>query len=147
MPRTFDSVSELRLIKCDGRLAGVLKEAIKRTPFAWRIVQSDRSVEQQRVYFQAGKSKINPDDYDTLAELYKKAKHITGPGMPLSRAVDVALVGGDPYDLNLLKDLNATIQAVAKSKGLSIRWGGDFDKDGKPYEPGTFVDAPHFEIL
>lgn len=147
MARAFDSVSELRLIKCDGRLAGVLREAIKRTPFGWRIVQSDRSVEQQRVYFQAGKSKINPDDYDTLADLYKKAKHITGPGMPLSRAVDVAIVDGKPYDLNLLKELNATIQEIAKSRGLSIRWGGDFDKDGKPYEPGTFVDAPHFEIL
>jgi len=61
--------------------------------------------------------------------------------------VDVALVGGDPYDLNLLKQLAATIQAIGKAKGVSIRWGGDFDQDGKPYEPGTFVDAPHFELI
>lgn len=146
MSFTFDTTSELRLIKCDGRLAGVLREATKHTRFAWRIVQSDRTIEQQRAYFKAGKSKINPDKYDSLAELYKRAKHITGPGMPLSRAVDVAIVGGDPYNLTVLQELADIIMAIGHARGIEIRWGGDFDRDGISYEKGSFIDAPHFEL-
>ena len=97
--RPFDTTSELRLQKCDARLAGVLRKAQAETPYPFRIVQSNRTVEQQRAYFKAGRSKVNPDAYNNIAELYKKAKHITGPGMPFSRAVDVALVGPKPYDL------------------------------------------------
>ena len=146
MPFAFDAESEKRLAKCDRRLAAVLREANTHTRFAWRIVQSDRTIEQQRAYFQAGRSKINPDKYDSLAELYKKAKHITGPGMPLSRAVDVAIVGGDPYNLKTLQELADIIIAVGVIQGVDIRWGGDFDRDGIAYEPGSFIDAPHFEI-
>lgn len=146
MPHTFDTASEARLAQCDARLAGVFREAIKRAPFGFRIVQSARTMDQQRAYFQAGRSKVNPDAYDTLPALYRAAKHITGPGMPHSRAVDVALVGKDPYNKKKLTLLAGIIRNLAQEVGLSIRWGGDFDKDGKPYEPGTFIDAPHFEI-
>ncbi len=144
---TFDDASEKRLAKCDARLAGVLREAADHTRFAWRIVQTDRTVEQQRAYFAAGRSKVNPDAYSDLATLYRKAKHITGPGMPFSRAVDVCIVGGDPYNLKALQELADVIKTVAEARGVDVRWGGDFDRDGVAYEKGTFIDAPHFELM
>jgi peptidoglycan L-alanyl-D-glutamate endopeptidase CwlK len=35
--------------------------------------------------------------------------------------------------------------AAAKELGLPLRWGADWDKDGKPRERGE-TDSPHFEI-
>lgn len=142
----LDVNSEGLLTQTDQRLASVLRLASERTPFAWRITQSARTIEQQREYFKGGKSKVNPDAYSTPAELYKAAKHITGPGMPLSRAVDVCIVGSDPYHVPSLCYLAGVIRSVAMEQGVKIRQGCDFDGDGKLMESGTFIDLPHHEL-
>lgn len=111
--------------------------AIGRSKYPFRIVQSSRTIEQQRAYFQAGNSRVNPDAYRDLATLYRKAKHITGPGMPLSRAVDVCMLGPKPYDKEKLRELASLVKLCAEEARVKIRWGGDFT---------TIVDMPHFEI-
>lgn len=143
----FDNDSLERLKTLDPRLAIILTNAKDRTPFEWRIVQTDRTIEQQREYFKAGRSKVNPDKYADPAELYKAAKHIVGPGMPLSRAVDVALVGKDPYHIPTLCYLAGVVRSISIGVGTPVRWGGDFDQDGLLLETGTFQDLPHFELL
>jgi peptidoglycan L-alanyl-D-glutamate endopeptidase CwlK len=35
--------------------------------------------------------------------------------------------------------------AAAKELGIGIRWGADWDSDGKPREKGE-TDSPHFEL-
>lgn len=132
----FDAKSAAILAQCDQGLSAVMHMAANRFQHPFRIVQGPRTIEQQREYFLAGRSKVNPDKYATRAELYAKAKHITGPGMPLSRAVDVALVGKDPYNVERLKELADIVKQCAVLAQVSIRWGGDFT---------SIVDMPHFE--
>ena len=67
------------------------------------------------------------------------SKHVTG------KAVDLVPY---PVDWNDLKKFDAIAQAMlqaAKELGVTIRWGADWDGDGKPRERGE-SDSPHFEI-
>ena len=146
-PMALDPDSLARLQQADPSLAKVLLLASSRTPFAWRIVEVARTIEKQREYFQAGRSKVNPDAYPDKNDLFRAAKHITGPGMPTSRAADVAIVGADPYHVPTLAYLAGVIRSCSVELGIPIRWGGDFDQDGKLLEPGTFHDLPHFERI
>lgn len=148
MPGTFDAMSRLQLSTCDPRLAFIMERALLVCPFTFHITQGSRTIKQQKAYFVAGTSKIDPDAYADLAALYKAAKHVTGPGMKFSRACDVHLSGqpGGNYDKNALCFIAGLVTAISKEMGVSIRWGADFDKDGKIAEAGTFIDMPHFEI-
>ena len=67
------------------------------------------------------------------------SKHVSG------KAVDLVPY---PVDWNDLKKFDVIAQAMlqaAKELNVSIRWGADWDADGKPRERGEF-DSPHFEI-
>lgn len=142
----FDTESLLKLQRCEKALAGVLVTAREHCPFAFKVVQSDRTIAQQREYFKAGASRVNPDVYRDPQALYQAAKHIVGPGMPLSRAVDIAIVGKEPYNIPSLAYVAGLVRMAAEQQGVRIRWGGDFDQDGILLEPGTFQDLPHFEL-
>ena len=67
------------------------------------------------------------------------SKHVSG------KAVDLVPY---PVDWNDLKKFDAIAQAMlqaAKELNVSIRWGADWDADGKSRERGE-SDSPHFEI-
>lgn len=142
----FGTDSRAKLAQLHPDLVRIAEIAIVSTPFDWRIVQTARTIAQQREYFLAGNSKVNPDAYPTPEALYAAAKHVVGPGAPLARAMDVAIVGKDPYNVNSLTYLAGVIRRISIELGIPIRWGGDFDEDGLLIEKGTFVDAPHFEL-
>lgn len=143
----LDAKSKALLAQCDQGLSAVMHMAAMETPFQWKVVQSARTIEQQRAYYKAGTSRINPDKYATREELYKHAKHIVGPEMPLSRAVDVAIVGKEPYHVPTLSYLAGVVRKCASMAKVKIRWGGDFDQDGMLLEAGSFQDLPHFEVV
>lgn len=135
-----------KLKRLDPRLCEVMMRVSTRSPFLWRVVQTDRTIAQQREYFRVGASKVNPDAYATPEALYKAAKHVVGPGMPYSRAVDIAIVGKDPYHVPSLAFLAGLVWSVSEELCIPVRWGGDFDQDGQLLEPGSFIDLPHFEL-
>lgn len=142
-PNSLDQIGTL-----EGSLAQVVLRARAWSRLDFQVSQGARTIEQQQAYFDAGRSKVNPKSYPTKEALYAAAKHVTGPGAPLSRAVDV-FVPGQPagaYDKNALSYLCGVFDAAAKSLGVKIRWGGDFDRDGVLVEAGTFQDLPHFEL-
>lgn len=123
--------------------------AWSKVPFEVSKGGGARTIDKQREHFIAGRSKVNPDAYATKEALYAAAKHVVGPGCPLSRAVDL-FVPGQPagaYDKNALCYLAGIMQAAAASLGIEIRWGGDWDKDGLLMEAGSFQDLPHFELV
>ena len=67
------------------------------------------------------------------------SKHVSG------KAVDLVPY---PVDWNDLKKFDAIAKAMlqaAKELNVPIRWGADWDNDGKPREKGE-SDSPHFEI-
>ena len=148
MPDLFSGKSLKELATVDPQLVKVVTRARAWSRVAFEVSQGARTIEQQREYFSKGASKVNPDAYASKDALYKAAKHVVGPGAPLSRAVDVFVPGqpGGSYDKHALAYLAGVLDAAAVSLGIAIRWGGDFDRDGQLLEAGTFHDLPHFEL-
>jgi peptidoglycan L-alanyl-D-glutamate endopeptidase CwlK len=62
-----------------------------------------------------------------------------------SPAVDVAPYPIDWNDTARFARLAGYIQAVADDLDIEIRWGGDWDQDGRTSDE-RFVDMPHFEL-
>ena len=144
----FSEKSLKELATVDPQLVKVVVRARAWSRVAFEVSQGARTIDQQREYFAKGASKVNPDAYASKDALYKAAKHVVGPGCPLSRAVDVFVPGqpGGSYDKSALAYVAGVMEAAAKSLGVNIRWGGNFASDGILYKPGTFVDGPHFEL-
>ncbi len=62
-----------------------------------------------------------------------------------SHAVDLAPFPIDWNDLARFDRIAVLMFAAAKGEGVAIRWGADWDRDGKPRERGE-TDSPHFEL-
>jgi peptidoglycan L-alanyl-D-glutamate endopeptidase CwlK len=62
-----------------------------------------------------------------------------------SHAVDLAPFPLDWNDLARFDRIAVLMFAAAKAEGVAIRWGADWDRDGKPRERGE-TDSPHFEL-
>jgi peptidoglycan L-alanyl-D-glutamate endopeptidase CwlK len=60
-------------------------------------------------------------------------------------AVDLAPFPIDWNDLARFDAQAKLVLAAAKVEGVAIRWGADWDADGKPREKGE-TDSPHFEL-
>ncbi len=78
------------------------------------------------------------------------SRHNTLPSV----AVDLApLKNGaiDWSDTALFGAMARLILATAKARGVDLRWGGDWDGDGRTRSDGDmdekFVDLPHFEMV
>ncbi len=138
------SMEQLATIATDLRV--VLSDALRLSDVPFQIVQGARTIDKQREYFKAGKSKVNPDAYASGAALYAAAKHVVGPGAPLSRAADIIIdLPGLEYDTKHLSYVAGVVMACARQRGIAIRWGANFDRDKELFEQ-SFVDAPHFEV-
>ena len=128
---SFGSTSQERLEQLDIRLQDILKEAIKFYDFT--IITGYRNKEEQDKMFNERKSKLK----------YPKSKHNQNP----SKAVDIAPYPIDWNDTNRFVYLAAIIQYIAFSKGVKIRWGGNWDMDNDIITDQTFNDLLHFEIV
>lgn len=130
-----------------GSLRLVMDDALRISDVPFQIVQGARTIEEQQRYFNDGKSKINPRDYPTREKLYAAAKHVTGPGMPLSRAVDIIIdVKGKEYDKAHMCYVAGVVMAIARLRGIPVRWGGNWDRDGELLSDQKLIDMPHFEL-
>lgn len=126
---TFSRRSLARLETCDHRLQMVLKRAITRYDFT--VLCGHRTKEEQQDAFERGASKLQ----------WPRSKHNKKPSL----AVDVAPFPIDWDNLERFRELAAVIMDEASKLGIKLRWGGDFNMNGKPDD--KFVDMPHFEIL
>ncbi len=105
------------------------------------VLCSIRTQQEQDEAFANKKSKLK----------WPNSKHNLKPGQTHSKAVDIIPYYADglgSYDWNdhlAFARLAGVMFAVAKSKGVKLRWGGDFDRDGRSKDE-TFLDLPHFEI-
>lgn len=72
------------------------------------------------------------------------SKHYPRPD-GYSHAVDLAPFPIDWNDLARFDRVAALMLEAAKVEGVPIRWGADWDRDGKPRERGE-TDSPHFEL-
>lgn len=130
---SFGARSRKHLLTCHPRLQEVLGEAILYTDFA--VLCGLRSREAQDEAFATGRSKVK----------WPSSKHNAPDGGP-SLAVDVAPWPIDWKDSLAFAVLAGRILQIADAKGIALRWGGDWDRDGESNDQ-SFMDIGHFEMM
>jgi peptidoglycan LD-endopeptidase CwlK len=154
---SLGSQSLTRLTNVDPKLVSVVKRAIQLTKQDFLVLEGVRTKEQ--CYINWGKGR-------TIAELKAAGVPIkyAQPNMakvtwlknPLNskhciqatgygHAVDLVPYPVDWNDLKKFDEIAKAMQAAAKELKVNVRWGADWDADGKPRERGE-TDSPHFEI-
>ena len=129
MPK-FSEKSVAKLATCDPLLQRVFYEVVNN--FDCTILEGYRDKDRQNQMVAEAKSQVRWPD----------GKHNTVP----SCAVDVT-----PYPIQWEDRERQTlfagyVLATAKAMGISLRWGGDWDRDTEVRD-NTFDDLVHFEIV
>ena len=120
------SLEKVNNPKLHPRLRELLIEAIATSPIDFTVIETVRTVEQQKINVAKGVSKT------------MRSRHIPSTNKSgLCEAVDIA-----PYPINWqnigrFKTLAGHIKATAKKMNISITWGGDWT---------SFKDYPHYEL-
>lgn len=126
----FSTLSEQRLATCDPRLQAILKEAIRHVDFT--VLCGFRGPDEQEDAYRTGRSKVR----------WPNSKHNRKPSV----AVDLAPYPVDWTDTARFARLAGYIERIAHEQGVKLRWGGDFDMDGRTAGE-KLVDMPHLEII
>lgn len=146
MAYKLSKTSTSRLQTCDPYIQKVISLAIEQSQIDFGVAQGSRTITQQRQYFNDGKSKVNPDNYE-IDVLPHKAKHIVTDDFPMAGAVDIyAYVNGASWDAKQLCFIAGVIMSIDASLENKLRWGGNWDGDGEIMTDQTFQDLPHFEL-
>jgi hypothetical protein len=133
-----------------GSLRLLMDDALRVSDVPFQLVQGARTIEEQQRLFDGPpkRSNVNPRDYPAREKLYAAAKHVTGPGMPLSRAVDIIIdVKGKEYDKAHMCYVAGVVMAIAALRGIPVRWGGNWSRDEVILYDQKLIDMPHFELL
>lgn len=121
------------------KLIAVIERAIEITKQDFTVIEGVRTKERQQELYDQGRKTPGPIVTWTL-----NSRHLPGKD-GLGRAVDIA---PSPLDWNDLKKFDAIADAMfaaAKELKVKLRWGADWDSDGKRRERSEH-DSPHFEI-
>lgn len=129
MPK-FGPVSTANLAQAHPDLQDLFNEVIKH--FDCSVICGHRGEKEQTAAFVADASKVQWPD----------SKHNQYPSM----AVDVIPYPSDWEDTARMTYLAGVVMGIAKMKGISIRWGRDWDSD-TDLNDQTFNDYPHFELV
>ena len=129
MPK-FSEKSISKLSTCHPLLQRVFHEVVRE--FDCTILEGHRDKDRQNQMVADGKSQVQWPD----------GKHNTVPSL----AVDVT-----PYPIKWDDRERQTlfagyVLATAKSMGVTLRWGGDWDRDTEVRD-NSFDDLVHFEIV
>ena len=143
MEYKFGKTSQIRLNTTHKDLQTIMHYAIQRSEIDFGIAEGYRSLARQQVLFKEGKTKIDG--------ITKTGKHNIFPSM----AVDIYAYYDNKaqWDKESLIFIAGVIHTAAKillNMGLiehKIRWGGNWDMDGKIIKDQSFIDLPHFELI
>ncbi len=104
------------------------------------VLEGVRTPERQRELYAQGRTKPGKVVTWTL-----KSNHFRNARTGLGHAVDLAPFPIDWNNVGRFDRLANLMFRAASIEGVAIRWGADWDRDGKPRERGE-SDSPHFEI-
>lgn len=126
----FGKKSRANLSTSHKSLQKVFNEVIKYIDCS--VLEGHRSQERQDKLFDEKKTKVK----------FPNGRHNSNP----SKALDVT-----PYPVNWNDRERQTLFAgfvlgLAKGMGITLRWGGDWDRDFQVADNG-FDDFPHFELV
>lgn len=155
MAFVLGQTSRNRLATVHPDLRRVVERAIELTKVDFSVLEGVRSKQRQYELYAQGR---------TVAELRKAGvpnNVLAQPGKQkvtwtlnsnhfaaadgLGRAVDLVPYPVDWNDLAKFDAISKAMFAAAKELGIRIRWGADWNQNGKPRERGE-SDSPHFEL-
>ena len=125
----FGNRSKKRLDTCHPDLIRLFEKVVE--GFDNSILCGHRNEFDQNKAFDEKRSKLK----------FPKGKHNTIPSL----AIDVAPYPIDWNDIKRFYFFGGYVKGVAKSMGIKIRWGGDWDSDTLVRDQ-SFNDLPHFEL-
>ena len=128
MPK-FGSKSKANLATCHEDLQKVFNEVIKYVDCS--ALEGHRPEWRQNDLFEKGKTKVK----------FPMGRHNSSP----SRAVDVTPYPVDWADRERQTLFAGFVLGIARSMGIKLRWGGDWDMDFQVMD-NRFDDFPHFEL-
>jgi len=118
------------LHSCDDRLIKVFNEVIKTVDCS--VLEGHRNKAKQDEYYDEGKSKLK----------FPSGRHNQFPSM----AVDVCPYPIDWDDRERFHLFAGFVLGIAKSMGITLRWGGDWNRNWE-VDDNKFDDFPHFELV
>lgn len=127
----FGKTSRTRLDTCHPDLQRLFGDVVQ--IFDCTILHGRRGEEEQNRLYMEGRTKVH----------FPNSKHNRLPSM----AVDAA-----PWPVPDWQDEKAfyffagVVKGIARSMGITIRWGGDWDSDNDLNDQ-TFNDLLHFELI
>ena len=123
-----------RLQGVDETLVNVVKRAIEISEVDFTVLEGVRTLERQRELYAQGRTAPGK-----IVTWTMKSKHIDG------KAVDLVPYPLDWDDLSKFDKIRNAMFQAAKEQDVNLRWGADWDGDGKYREKGEY-DSPHFEL-
>ena len=141
-----------RMNGVDERLQRVVKRAIQLSKQDFMVLEGVRTRQQCMVNYGNGRTTAECVAKGVPAQYANpNAAKVTWLNDPFaSKHCDGKAVDLVPYpvDWDDLKKFDAIAQAMlqaSKELGIAIRWGADWNSNGRPRERGE-SDSPHFEI-
>jgi peptidoglycan L-alanyl-D-glutamate endopeptidase CwlK len=134
-PKSLD-----RLVGVHPKLVDVVKMAIELTKQDFMVLEGVRTPARQAELYAQGRTKPGQKVTWTL-----KSNHFINPKTGYGHAVDLVPFPID-WSHKKLDGVSKAMFAAAVTLGVEIRWGADWDRDGKPREKGE-SDSPHFELV
>ena len=131
--------SRARLQGVHPDLVKVVERAIELTDQDFMVLEGVRTPARQRELYAQGRTKPGPKVTWTL-----NSNHFINPKTGFGHAVDLVPFPVD-WSHTKLDVVSKAMFAAASELGIPIRWGADWDRDGKPREKGE-TDSPHFEL-
>ena len=123
-----------RLQGVDETLVNVVKRAIEISEVDFTVMEGVRTLERQRELYAQGRTAPGK-----IVTWTMKSRHIEG------KAVDLVPYPLDWNDLEKFNKIKDAMFQAARELDVNLRWGADWDGDGKYREKGEY-DSPHFEI-
>lgn len=139
-------LSQRSLARLDGvhpDLVRVVTRAavIATTADDFTVLEGVRTPERQRQLYAQGRTKPGKVVTWTM-----NSNHFRNAKTGFGHAVDLAPFPIDWNDIARFDRLAGLVFRAASIEGVTIRWGADWDRDGKPRERGE-SDSPHFELV
>jgi peptidoglycan L-alanyl-D-glutamate endopeptidase CwlK len=132
-------LSRARLDGVHPDLRRVVERAIEISTQDFMVLEGVRTPERQRELYAQGRTR--PGKIVTWTLKSNHFKQADGFG----HAVDLVPYPVDWTTLSKFDAIQFAMFAAAAELGVKLRWGANWDGDGKPREKGE-GDSPHFEL-
>jgi len=136
------TTSKARLEGVHPDLVRVVKRAIQITRQDFSVLEGVREPARQKALYAQGRTAPGQIVTWTLTSNHFKRKDGWGYAVDL---IPHPVDWEGPNRFPKFDEIARAMFAAAAELGIAIRWGADWDRDGKPRERGE-SDSPHFEL-